>query len=97
MRSEPGSRRCDNSRGRPVYRREEAVAASGHSFYKSGVLCRVTERVPQPADCCIQAVIDIDEGICRPELLLQFFAGHYLAGIPGERSSALKGVTWYLD
>src|SRR5713226_9239214 len=86
MRSEPGSRRRDNSRGRPVYRREEAVAASGHSSYKSGVLCRVTERVPQPADCCIQAVIKIDEGIRRPKLLLQFLSSDYLARVLEEQS-----------
>jgi hypothetical protein len=57
-------------------RSNESVSAAGERFYEARFLGRIAERRPKPFNRGVQAVVEIYEGIVRPESPLQFTAGH---------------------
>lgn len=44
-----------------------------------GIVGIITERRPDLFDALVNALLEIDEGIVAPELLLDLIAGHHLA------------------
>jgi hypothetical protein len=64
--------------GISVYGHQEAIASPRHRFHESGVLCRVSECIPQPAYRRIQTVVKINECVLRPERFLQLFTSYDL-------------------
>jgi hypothetical protein len=63
-----------------VDRGEEAVAPASHGGYEPGILGGVAQRIPEPADGGVEAMVEVDEGVCRPEPFAHLLASDYLAG-----------------
>jgi hypothetical protein len=55
------------------YRRDEAVATAGQGLNKARAFRRVSQRLPQFVDGRVEAVVEIDKRICRPDLRTQLF------------------------
>src|SRR6516162_8573945 len=53
----------------------------------------IIQHLPNPGDCVIQPVIEINEGIGRPQLGMQFFTGDHLAGTFDQYGQDLKGLS----
>jgi hypothetical protein len=62
-----------------VDRCNKAVAAARHRLDKSWVLGRVAQRITQAPDRRIQAVIEVNEGVSRPELSTELLTRYDLA------------------
>jgi hypothetical protein len=58
----------------------EAVAATGQSLYKARLLSGIVQRFAQTFDHAVQAMLEIDVGIGRPQPLGQLVTGNQLAG-----------------
>src|SRR5438445_3273906 len=63
----------------PADRRQKAISPAGHGFDESGVFGRVAQRIPQPSDCGVDAVLEINKGVIGPQPPAQFFPRHHLA------------------
>ena len=74
------------------HRADEPVTLSGKGFDKTRVFRRIAQRLSQPADCLIQALIEIHKGASRPELLDQLFTGDELAGRFEKRRQDVEGL-----
>jgi hypothetical protein len=79
------------------HRSDESVAASGQGLHEPRHIGRVPERVAQPANRGIQAVLEIDERLGRPESLPQLVARHELAGTIEKGRENLKGLLGKVD
>ena len=78
----PAFCRRRGTRGRrigQVGRGDETIAPSRDRLHKTRRLGRVTERVAQPSDRRVQPVLEIDEGVLRPETLAELLASDELA------------------
>jgi hypothetical protein len=60
---------------------DEAIAFSGYGFDVERLVGRIAQSFPELHNRSIQAVIEIDEGIGRPEMLAQLFARDHLPGV----------------
>jgi hypothetical protein len=58
-------------------RSNEAIPSSRERLNEDGRPGRFAERITQPFDSGIQTVIEVDEGVCRPELAAQFLSGNH--------------------
>src|SRR5580700_8184861 len=54
--------------------RDETVAATRDCFHKSRTLGGVPKRIPDFVDCFVESVVEIHEGVRRPEFFLKFLA-----------------------
>ena len=79
------------------HRSDESVAASGQGLNEPRHIGRVPERVTQPANRGIQAVLEIDECLRRPQSLPQLLAGHEVAGTIEKRLENLKRLLGEID
>ena len=61
------------TRSRRRDRGDESVAAAGHGFDESRVLGRIAERMAQPRDRGVEALLEIDECLLVPELAPELF------------------------
>jgi hypothetical protein len=66
-------------RGPTVDRSDEAVPSSSDCLNEDGLFRRFAQRNAQPLDGGIQAVIEVDERVRRPELIAQFFSGYHIS------------------
>jgi hypothetical protein len=78
-------RRC-----RALHRGQKAVSAPGHGLHEPGIGGRVPERLAQLVDGSIQAVVEIDERVLRPEFLAQFLARDDVSGPLQEKTQNLE-------
>src|ERR1700676_5578754 len=76
---------------------EETISPARHGFDEPGILRRISKGVPQAANGGVQAVIEIDEGIRRPEPLAQLLAGHDFAGLLQKLREYLERLLLQLD
>jgi hypothetical protein len=60
-------------------RGNEAISSSSECLNEDGCLRRFAERITQPFDGGIQTMIEVDEGVRRPELAAQFLSGNYFS------------------
>src|SRR5258706_4393458 len=65
----------------PLHGNLPAIATAGESFDVLRRLSRIAERLPQPLDGGIDAVIELYDSIVRPELLANLFPQHHIAGL----------------
>jgi hypothetical protein len=72
-------------RGGVVDGSDETVATAGESFDETGIVSGITESVPKTLDGGVEAMLEVDEGVGRPELALQLFPGDELAGFGQEK------------
>jgi hypothetical protein len=64
----------------PFHWRDETIAPARERLNQRTLLSRVAESFTELCHRFIQAVIEIDKGIRRPELVSQFLPGHQLPG-----------------
>jgi hypothetical protein len=74
-RSGPGRR----SRGRHFNIANEAIPSPSDCLNEDWSLCGFAERIAQPLDGSIQAVIEIDESVLRSEFAAQFLSAHHFS------------------
>jgi hypothetical protein len=79
------------------YLRNEAVATTRQGLNEAGAFRRVAEGFAKAGDGAVQAMIEIDEGVGRPNPLPQLFLGHYLAGVFDEDCENLERLFLQLD
>ncbi len=75
-----------------INRCNEAIPSSSDCLNEDGRFRGFAESVPQPLDGRIQAVIEVDEGVCRPELATQFLPGNQFSRSFKQRCQHLKGL-----
>jgi hypothetical protein len=72
--------------------REETVAAPSNGFHKAGTLGGVAEGLTDFTDRSVEPVVEIHEGVRRPEFFLKFLASHNLAGVLKQHRQELNGL-----
>ena len=55
-------------------RSDKAIPTLSEGLNEDGCFRRFTQRLAQSLDGCIQTMIEVDEGVCRPELVAAFGA-----------------------
>src|SRR5580704_5181737 len=75
-----------------LYFRKEAVTATRNSFYKARTLCGIAKGLADFADRFVEPVVEIHEGICRPQLFLKFLTSYDLAGVLKQHGQDLEGL-----
>ena len=81
-RARPRPRRLNGPlapRGRGRHRSDEPVTTPREGLDVTGGLGRVAQRLPQLPHRRVEAVVEVDERVRRPELLPQLLSGHHLA------------------
>ena len=81
----------------PVHGRNEPVAAARDRLDKPRRFGRVAERFAQPVDHGVQPVIEIYEGVLRPESMSQFFAGDEFTRAFDQQCEGLKWLFLQVD
>ena len=76
---------------------DESIPTAGQGLDEPRSIRRVPQRIPQPADSRIQAVLKIDERLCRPETLPQLLASHEVARTIQQRLENLKWLFGKID
>ena len=81
--------------GRPAIsifqRADVAVSPARQSFDVARFLGRIAQHFANARDCVVQAVVKIDEGICRPDPALQFLPGTTSPARSSRISSTCRG------
>jgi len=54
---------------------DETIAAAGNGFDITGFLSRIAQRCTQSLNCVVDAVVEVDKGVGRPDFLTQFVSG----------------------
>ena len=78
--------------GRKFHRSEEAISAARQRFHKAGILCRVAQRIAQPLDRGVQAVVEVHERIGGPQAAVEILPGDHFAGTLQQHGQDLKGL-----
>jgi hypothetical protein len=76
---------------------DEPIAPPGERLDKSRHIGRIPERITQPANGSIQAVLEINERVRRPQSLSQFFAGNEPSRTIEKRPEKLKWLFGEVD
>jgi hypothetical protein len=71
---------------------EKAVTTSRQGFNETRVLCGIGQRFPQLVDRGVQAVVEVDESVFRPDLRTQLLATHHIARSLQQHSKYVKGL-----
>ena len=82
---------------RTVYRRQQPIAAASHGLDETWILGRVAEGFTQPADGCIQTMVEIHIGIGWPQTSAKFFPGHDFSGTVEQHAQNLKRLFLQTD
>ena len=61
------------------HRSDKPITPALQSFNKNRILGRIRESFPQPPNCCVQTVVEINKGVLRPESATELLAGHNLS------------------
>jgi hypothetical protein len=78
------------SRFRAVDAGNEPIPASGNGLNKAGVVGIISQRIAQPFNGGVKAVIEIAEGVLWPEFAAKFFSCNHLAGMLEQRAQDLE-------
>ena len=79
VRDLESDRLCFSAFRLPANRNDEPIAAAGQRLDESRHVRRVPKRISQAANRGIQAALEIDERLCRPQTLSQLLAGDEVA------------------
>jgi hypothetical protein len=71
---------------------KETIPTAGHRLNENGSLCGVSKNFTQTLDGCVQACIEIDEGVCRPKRRMKIFARDNRAGAFKQLSQNKEGL-----
>jgi hypothetical protein len=86
----PRSRSRRDARGGHLNIADEPIAPSSECLNENGRFRRFAQRVAQPLYSGIQAVIEVDERVRRPELAPQFLSGNDFSRLFKQRGQHLK-------
>jgi hypothetical protein len=75
-----------------LYRSNELVSTAWQRLDVARGLGRIAERVANARNCVVKAVVEIDEGVSRPDFSPKFFASHNLAGTLQQRGQHQQGL-----
>jgi hypothetical protein len=75
---------------RPDYGSQKTVSAASECFNEAGIFGGITEGVAQALDGGVQAVVEIHEGVGRPEPAPQLFPGKNFTGTLEEHGQDLE-------
>jgi hypothetical protein len=75
----PRPKRCD-----------KPVSPPSHRFNEHRRVCRFAQRNAESLNGTVQTGVEIDEGVCRPKSVAEFFASNYLAGTLDKHAQDLK-------
>ena len=88
-----GGRDCGSAcSGATVDWGNEAIPSSSQRLNEDGRVRRFAQRIAQPLDGGIQAVIEVNEGVRRPESAAQFLSGNHFPRSFKQRCQYLKGL-----
>ena len=73
-----------------VDRSNEAIPTSSECLNEYGGISRIAQRVAQSFDGCIQAMIEVDERVRRPELDAQFLSAYHFSRSLQQGNQELK-------
>src|SRR5208337_5555704 len=73
-----------------TYWGDEAISAAGQGFDEARARCGVAQRIANFVYRGVEAVIEVDEGVGRPNLCAQLVPRHDLAGILQQGAEDLK-------
>jgi hypothetical protein len=76
---------------------DKAIPTPGDRLHKSGIVGRITQRCAQLSNCRVQAVVEFDKCVIRPQLLLNFFPGDDLAWPFEQKGQNAKWLALDLD
>src|SRR5262245_46953403 len=76
---------------------DESVAALRQGLDESGTFGRIPERLAQAVHRRVQAVVEIDERVSRPELLAEFVASNEIAAAVHEEQKDVEWAAAQLD
>jgi hypothetical protein len=79
----------------PARPSNEAIPSSSECLDNNGRVRRFAQRIAQPLDGCIQAMIEVDEGVRGPELASQFLSGDDFSWPFKQHGQHLKGFFLY--
>jgi hypothetical protein len=68
---------------------DETISPAWECFYKSGTIGSIAQHSPKPGDSVSDAVLEIDERVCRPEFRAQLLGGKDLARSPQQHGQHL--------
>lgn len=74
-------------------RRNEPVSPARQGFDVSRGLGRIPQRFPNARDWVVEAVVEIDEGVSRPQLIAQFLSRDQVAGGLQQNGQPLQRLT----
>jgi len=72
---------------------DETISAAGQGLNVFGVLRGIAQHFANPGDGIVQAVVEIDEGVSRPELTPQLLASDEAASTLQQNPKNLDGLT----
>ena len=81
----------------PLHRRHESVTSASHCFNEAGIVSRIAERVADFVDGLVEAMVEVNEGVLGPEVLLKLLAGNDLSRLFQEHGENLEGLLLQLD
>jgi hypothetical protein len=64
-----------------VYRYKETIAMPRNRLYESGILSGIPKRIPQASNRCVEAILEVNEGIGTPESRPEFLSTDNLAAM----------------
>jgi len=77
--------------------RDEPVTTPRHGFDKPGIFRGIPESIPHLADGTVDRVVEVDEGVAVPELIVDLFPRDYVAGALDQEAENLKWLLLNLD
>jgi hypothetical protein len=76
---------------------DKAVSNSGERLDIETLVYRITQGISEFLYCCVEAVLEINESLRRPELLPQLVPGDHIARMTDESVEHLQGLGTYLQ
>ena len=83
--------------GRPFHRRDEPIAVSRDGFDEAGTFRGVSERVAQSLYGSVNAVLEIDKSIGRPQVPLKLVTCDHLPALGNQGNQDVKRLRLKLD
>jgi len=80
-----------------MYRSQKPISPAGNGLNKARILSAVAQGVPESADGCVEAVVEVDKGVCGPQPALQLFPGNYLSRSFQQQGKDLEGLFLQFD
>jgi hypothetical protein len=78
-------------------RNEKSIPSASQCLNIARVVGIISQRIAQPFDGGVKAVVEIDKGICWPESAAKLFSGNHLAGMLEKHAQDLERLLLKLE